>query len=44
MKPPFDTSAILIGGASVIALAAFGLTLCLAILWIVGATVEHFTP
>jgi hypothetical protein len=41
MKPPFDVSAILIGGIawSILAVAALSL-----ILFVVGETVEHFTP
>jgi hypothetical protein len=41
---PWDTATILIGGISVIGFGAFAITLILAILYVVGETVEHFTP
>ncbi len=41
MKPPFDVSAILIAGLTWAVLGAGALSL---ILFVVGETVEHFTP
>lgn len=43
MKPPWDTATILIGGLSVIGFAGFAITLPLAILYVVGETLELFT-
>lgn len=41
MKPPFDVCAILIGGITWAVLGAGAMS---AVLFIVGETVEHFTP
>lgn len=38
-----DVVGILIGGLSIIGFAAFAITVPLAILFVVGETIEHFT-